>query len=790
MLKTVRSLFYNIITKVKEHKVKWTVFLLLSIFYYYSLPRNLFKEPTSTVIESVEGKLLGAKIAKDMQWRFPEKTTVPKKFKECIVVYEDAHFYNHFGFNPVSMYHAFKQNRRAGKIIRGGSTLTQQVIRLYRKNKKRSYAEKIVELVLATRLELKYSKDKILSLYASHAPFGGNTVGLEAASWRFFGVNSDELSWAESATLAVLPNAPGLIHVNKNRSKLLLKRNGLLLKLLQSKIIDSTTYNLSVAEPLPEKTFRLPEFAPHLLERIVKSQNGKKVSTSIQLDLQIKTNQLVAHYYQLLKQNHINNTAVLVVHIPSRKIIAYVGNTPTDILHQKDVDIVSKPRSTGSILKPFLFASLLNAGKILPHTLVPDVPTNIAGYRPENFNLEYSGAVPANIALSRSLNIPAVHMLMDYGVDKFYNDLQKLKLSDINKGSNHYGLSLILGGAESNLWDLCRAYSNMTSTLNHYNSSQGKYFSNENMDLSYLKEFHPDFEEKKKNFINYDAGSIYATLEALLEVNRPESNENWEFFQNARKIAWKTGTSFGFRDAWAIGITPEYMVGIWVGNADGEGRPELTGIQAAAPLMFDVFELLPQTNWFLKPYDEMEKVLICSKSGYRATDICETTDSMYIPRIGLKTKPCPFHQLIHLDPTENYQVNSTCMSTTQMIHKSWFILPPNQAYYYQLNHPNYKVLPPFRNDCLGFSSNVFDIISPSENENIFLPKDFNENKNSLILKVKHSQSNSKVFWYIDGVYINTTQDLHEIAIHPVKGEHLLTIVDEFGNEKKRKFKIL
>lgn len=782
-----KSRFFKVL---KKHKIKLIFLLIMLVWYYFSLPSVMFDDTNSTVIESEEGLLLGAKIASDMQWRFPGNDTVPYKFKQCIVLYEDAHFYKHWGFNPISMLHAYRQNKEAGRIVRGGSTITQQVIRLHRKNKSRSYTEKLIELILATRLEFRHSKEKILALYASHAPFGGNTVGIDAAAWRFFGQKAEDLSWAESATLAVLPNAPGLIHVNKNREKLQSKRDALLLKLKNQKIIDQTTYLLAIQEPLPDETYPLPQVAPHLLSKLIKSQNGERIHTSIKWDLQNHVNALVNQHYQNLKQNHVYNAAVLVVDVRTRKVLAYVGNTPTDKAHQKDVDIIDKPRSTGSILKPFLFTSMLNAGEILPNTLLADIPTHIAGYRPENFSLEYTGAVPASKALAKSLNIPAVRMLQDYGLDRFYNDLQNLQLSNVNKGSDHYGLSLILGGAESNLWDLCKAYTAMASTVNHYDETQGKYYAHEVIDLSVSNVFKPDFGKIKKDFIFYDAGSIYATFQALLEANRPESDENWEFYENSRSIAWKTGTSFGFRDAWAIGITPDYVVGVWVGNADGEGRPELTGLQTAAPLLFDVFKLLPPTRWFAQPFDEMERVPICLKSGYRASELCETQDSLWIPRSGLKTAVCPYHILVHLDLTESFQVNSSCVSESQMTHKSWFVLPPAQAFYFQLKNPFYKLLPPFRADCIGSGGNVIDILTPFDNENIFLPKDFNEKKNSLILKVKHAQPNIKVYWYLDEIYLGTTDHIHEWSIVPEKGVHILNVVDEFSNEKKIKFNIL
>lgn len=777
----------DILTK---HKVKLLVLFLALLVYYFSLPKKLFKDPTVTVIESLEGELLGAKIADDMQWRFPEIENVPLKFSQCITQYEDAYFYKHWGFNPVSIAKAFNQNRKSGKVIRGGSTLTQQVIRLSRKDKPRTYFEKLKELLLATRLEFRHSKNKILALYASHAPFGGNVVGLDAAAWRYFGQHTENLSWAENATLAVLPNAPGLITLNKNRSKLRSKRDRLLRKLFKKKIIDSLTYKLAIQESLPARTFPLPQIAPHLLEKAKKEHPGQYVQTSIQLQLQKQVNSLVSEYYKELKQNHIYNTAVIVIDIKTRKILSYVGNSPTDKAHQKDVDIIDKARSTGSILKPFLYASMLNAGEILPHTLIADIPTQISGYKPENFNLEYKGAVPASVALAKSLNIPAVRQLQTYGLDRFYHDLQNLGLKNISKGANHYGLSLILGGAESNLWDLSKAYAGLASTLLHYDRTQGKYYTKELADLSYLKNYDVDIGSLTDEYSLYDSGAIYSTFNALQQLNRPTGEENWEFYDNSKSIAWKTGTSFGFRDAWAIGIDASHVVGVWVGNADGEGRPGLTGIAAAAPLLFSTFDLLPNSDWFPAPYDELVKTKTCRKSGYRSSDICVENDSIWIPRAGLKTRPCSNHQWIHLDRTESFQVNTSCESLANMKHTSWFILPPSQAYYYQLHNPFYKPLPPFRTNCLINSKTPMEFVNNIDNEQIFLPKDFNERTNSFIVKLTHAQPDCKVFWYLDENYIATTQSIHELAIFPNKGEHTLTVVDEFGKELSKSFRIL
>ena len=772
-----------------KHKKKSILVCILLIFYAFCLPKQLFVKPTSTVITSAKGDLLGALIAEDGQWRFPHNDSVPDKFKTCLIQFEDEHFYKHPGFNPVSIFKAIQQNISAGRVVRGGSTITQQVIRLSRNDRPRTYLEKCKELILATRLELRASKEKILAYWSSNAPFGGNVVGLDAASWRFFNRSSADLSWAEAATLAVLPNAPKLIYPGKNQQKLLVKRNRLLKKLLHKNVIDSLTYNLSILEELPQKPYALPQIAPHLLQKINKEKKGEFVKTTINKRLQNQTNTIVKNHYNQLSKNGINNIAVLVLDVNTREVLSYVGNAPTTKKNQKDVDIIDKPRSTGSILKPFLYAAMLDAGELLPNTLVADVPTNYGSYQPENFDKKYAGAISAKKALSKSLNVPTVRLLQKFGLEKFHDYLQKLKLRDIKKNPNYYGLTLALGGAESNLWDLCKSYASLASTVNHYTATSSFYFDNEFLNPTFYKGETIDFGKKSNQKIVFDAASIYLTFESLKEVNRPNADENWEFFDAAKEIAWKTGTSFGFRDAWSIGVTKDYVVGVWVGNADGEGRPGLVGIQTAAPILFDVFDKLPNSSWFEKPFDEMTQVEICSKSGYRATKICEEKKLSYIQNTGLKTEPCPFHININIDISSTYQVNTSCESLENIQQKSWFVLPPLQEYYYKKQNPFYKPLPKFREDCLGEVKNVMKFLYPTEKSTIFLPKDFDGKQNELILKVAHSNKEAILFWSLNQQFLGTTAENHELAITPKEGEFIITVVDNFGNEIQQQISI-
>lgn len=772
----------------KRQKIVLSGIGVLFILWFFSLPKSLFKDPTSTVVTSRENVLLGARIADDGQWRFPQLDNVPKKFETCILAFEDRYFYQHFGFNPMSMTKALYENLTSDSR-RGGSTITQQVIRLSRKNQRRTYLEKFIELIKATRLEAGHSKAEILNLYATYAPFGGNVVGLETASWRYFGIPASQLTWAQSASLAILPNAPSLIFPGKNEDILLEKRNRLLKILFQQGELSKTEYDIALLEPLPLKPLPLPDVAPHLVERMRNEHPGKTVNTTVNLQLQNQLNQIAEDHYLKLKQNQIHNLAILVMDVNTKEVLGYVGNSPTTPEHQNSVDIITSNRSTGSVLKPFLFASLLDDGLLLPNTLVEDIPTTINGYQPQNFNRDFQGAVPASQALARSLNIPAVRLLQDYGLDRFYNKLKQTPIQ-LSKDANHYGLTLILGGAESTLWDLTSAYAGLASTVNFYTESSSEYNTMEFSEaiLTPLEDI--DFGEisQQPNFA--DAGSIYKTLEALQEVNRPEGEENWTFYENSQPFAWKTGTSYGFKDAWAIGVTPQYGIGVWTGNADGEGRAGLTGITTSAPILFDVLNILPSDNQFFSiPYDALTETEICTQSGYKAGLYCNDTTSELIPIKGDRTESCPFHKQIFLDKLKQFQVNSSCYDLAEITSENRLVLPPIQSYYYSKANPNYQSLPPFAENCLSNEANRMAFIYPKGNDAIILPKDFDEETNDVVFKIAHSNPDATVFWYLDETFIGETTTFHELSIQPKRGAYRLMVVDDEGFQVVKRIRI-
>lgn len=770
----------------------------LFTWFVFSLPHNLFQYPTCYVLEDKDGNLLNATIAADGQWRFPYNEQVPQKFIDCITTFEDRRFFKHPGIDPVAIGRAVIKNIKNKGVVQGGSTITMQVIRLSKKDDRRNIWNKLKESILAVRLELSFSKKEILALYASNAPFGSNIVGLDAAAWRYYGRSADKLSWGEMAALAVLPNAPALVHPGKNRNVLLKKRNTLLDNLLEAGKIDKATADLARLEPLPDEPLRLPQNASHLLQRFIKDnkvwKQETKIKTTLDGNLQKNVSQIVQQHQSVLKGNGINNVCALVLDVETGNTLAYVGNIKdaANAEMEADVDVIAAPRSPGSALKPVLYASMLSDGLILPNSIIPDIPTQIGSYAPKNFDLGYDGAVQASRALSRSLNIPAVKMLQQYKYQRFYETLQQCGISTLTNNADFYGLSLVLGGCEVSMWDLAGVYASMARTLNHQTKNHGKINPYDFHPPNYSVKINPPVNGKKAaGNIPLDATSIWFTFQAMQEVMRPGEEGLWQQFSSSQKIAWKTGTSFGFRDGWAIGLTPKNVVAVWVGNTDGEGRPGLVGVQTAAPILFDIFRLLPNNKWFEKPKYNFSFVPVCRQSGYRANIDCPDVDTLFSPPNAKNVALCPYHKLIHLDASGNFRVTEECETPSNMLHKSWFILSPAMEYYYKQRNIDYKPLPPFRPGCnFAETGKLIELIYPLQDAKIYVPLEINGERGKTIFTAAHRRAGAKIFWSLDDEFIGTTQNFHQMGLNPAPGKHIITLVDENGISISRQFEIL
>ena len=401
-----------------------------------------------------------------------------------------------------------------------------------------------------------------------------------------------------------------------------------------------------------------------------------------------------------------------------------MGNaSPLRKRHGSEVDIAASPRSTGSILKPFLYCAALQDGTILPRTLLRDTPVNLNGFTPQNFDLQFHGAVPAAEALARSLNVPAVHLLRAYGPPRFLNVLRQAGLTTLPRDASYYGLSLILGGGEGTLADITRAYAGMVRS----------------------------FDGLPTESPFRDRLALWYTFEALKEVNRPDEID-WKLIRSVRKAAWKTGTSYGSRDAWAVGVTPDYAVGVWCGNADGHGVAGMTGAQTAGPVLFDLLNLLPPTaDWFEEPLDGGVWLDVCKQSGMLRSQECPDYERVLLPAQAQESEVCPYHQ------------------------DGAFRLPPAMEWYYKAYHPEYEVRPATRDAAR------MEFLYPEPGSILTLPRQLDGSEGGAVFQAVHRDPAATLYWHLDDTYLGETRLIHQMRLSPAPGKHTVTVVDGDGN---------
>ncbi len=791
IIETIVFLIKKIRDISKTFKVKYFfisfIFVICFVFFilrisYLIVPDKLFNNPFSTIIYDRSGDILGAKIAQDQQWRFSPIEKLPSNIETTIIIAEDKRFKYHFGVDPLALFRAIRDNLLEQRIVSGASTITMQVARMAYKNQPRTYWQKFKEIFTAIAIELKYSKDEILKMYLSNAPYGSNIVGFEAASWRYFGNSPEYLSWGQVALLSVLPNNPSNVNLAKNRDVLKQKRDTLLNKLYENDTIDLETLSLSKKESIPQKPKSIEQKAYHLLDTIdAKLKNEGKINTTIDVKVQNNVNKIAHKYSSLYRRYDVNNIAVLVMDTATSEILAYVGNDINAIKTQGPfVDIIQSNRSTGSLLKPLLYSLMLDSGQINPKQRIVDIPSRFGNFAPENHTRNFRGLVPAYQVLSESLNVPSVNMLYQYGEPLFYSNLKKMGMTTLYRKAQDYGLTLILGGSETKLIDIAGIYASLARTALGIEQA---FFP-----PTYLLE--SKYKNEDKNYIS--TGAAWLTLQSMIEVKRPNFEGNWENFSSKGEIPWKTGTSYGNKDAWSIGVSPEYTVGVWVGNSNGKGRPEIIGSSVAAPVMFEVFSYLGKTTSFPKPDYDLVDIEICTDSGFLATNMCDKTEYVPVPLNSNTLQVSPYHELIEYDKTMTWRVNSFCESIDNIVSKKTFVLPANIETFYQKAHPQYKTIAKYRQDCVNDvnANQNLTILYPHPNSIIFIPIDFNKDSADIVMEAAISPANQSIYWHIDDYFIEETTENHKIAISLERGEHTLRIINNNGETKKISFSVV
>jgi penicillin-binding protein 1C len=744
------------------------------------LPDPPFPDDYSTVVLDADGEVLHAYLAADEQWRFrPDALEVSPKLLAAVVTFEDKRFYSHPGVDPLAVARAAWQNVRRRRVVSGASTLSMQVARLMRP-KSRHVLNKLVEMLQALKLERRYSKDEILSMYLAHAPYGGNIVGAHAASFHYFGRPCSRLTWAEAAMLAVLPKAPGSITPFRNRGELKARRDRLLEELCRSGHFGSATLDESCREPLPSALYGMPAVAPHLCRRASRETRRPLVRTTLKASVQGVTERLVSAHASQLAFYGIPNVSALVAETPTGEVRAYVGSPDfADAQHGGQVDGVTAPRSTGSLLKPFLYALCMDAGTVHPLSLVKDVPVHYGSYEPRNASKWFDGMVQVRDALVRSLNVPPTMLLRDYKVFRFHDFLKRAGMTTLFRGADDYGLALILGGAEGTLWDMVTLYRGL--------GSEGRFGG-----LTYLDDAEPVHGEQL-----ISPGSAWMTLNMLTDLRRPDDDGiDWAAFPARRPVAWKSGTSYGRRDGWAVGVTPQWVVGVWVGSFSGEGNPELGGARSAAPLLFSILDALPDGGaaapmWFEKPVNELREVLLCRDTGYRAGPDCPHTVAAEVPCEAPPLRQCPYHRAFYVDPETGYEVCSRCWNDPDSALRDVRLVFPPDATQYMRRNGHLLASRPMHNPecCVLAGADPVRIAYPTDGADLVVPRDLDGAREKVTARAAHGTAGAELFWYVDGQYLGTTCGYHAKPLTLGRGRHELQVIDHDGHADRVTFTV-
>lgn len=731
------------------------------------LPFEVEIEHSTLVLDS-NGNILNAYLSEDDKWRlYLEKEEITNELEKAILFKEDQYFYRHLGINPISIVRAFFQNVLSGERKSGASTITMQLARLL-DPKERTYGNKLIEMFNALQLEFHFDKAEILRMYLNLLPYGGNIEGVKSASHIYFGKDPMLLSLAEIAGLVVIPNRPSSLAISKDHQPINEAKEKWLRRFAEVGLFPNDLIELALSEELKPKRRRLPNLAPHLSRRLKSSHEAYILKTYIRNNQQRKIEEIAKSHINRLRYLNVTNTSIIVVENASGRVINYVGSADFfNSTNAGQVDGIMAVRSPGSTLKPLLYGLYYDRGTMTPKTRTADVPMNFGGYEPQNYDNAFHGWVSSEEALKQSLNVPAVNLLNEYGIPEFLTSLITAEFHVVEKTKENLGLSLILGGCGATLEELTGLYASFARNGDFIPLALMANQDNSSTSRSVLS-----------------AQSAYIITEILTEVTRPDLPDSWKDNPNRPKIAWKTGTSFGRRDAWSIGYTKEYTVGVWAGNFSGEGAPDLSGVGVAAPILFDVFNTISDVStydWYLRPTG-VDRRWVCDETGLVPNSFCENLvvdqaiQGVTIPRQCEHLKAI----LISEDSTESYC--STCVTDIDVTIEALY---PNYSAamldYFQLENISYKKVPDHYQFCERVYPNQgLNIISPVDNLHYFV--DAND-ENQMALKVQAPSNATKFYWYINDVFYQSAARDETVYFTPEEGAVKISCSDDRGRNK-------
>ena len=717
-------------------------------------------------------------------WRYPVQTReVSPYYLDALLTYEDRWFYQHPGVNPLALVRATWQNLSGARVVSGGSTLSMQVARLLDPHS-RTLHGKLRQLWRTAQLEWHLSKDEILNLYLNRAPFGGTLQGVAAASWAYLGKSPSQLTHAEAALLAVLPQAPSRLRPDRHPQRAQQARDKVLRRLAEFQVWPQSAVDEALEEPLLLAPRLEPSLAPLLARRLNRPDSPPLIRTTLDATLQRRLEDLLLGWRARLPEH--TSAAILVVEEESMAVRAYLGSVDiNDTKRFGHVDMISALRSPGSTLKPFLYGMALDDGLIHSESLLQDVPRRYGDYRPGNFSMGFTGAVPASTALSSSLNLPAVQLLEAYGPKRFAAQMRIGGMPLALPALAEPNLALILGGAGSRLEELVSGYSAL--------ARDGK---------SASLRLQPDDTLRERPLLS--PGAAWIVRRILSGQARPDRDPRAELVQRP-VLAWKTGTSYGFRDAWAIGVGPRYLIGVWIGRPDGTPVPGQFGLASAAPLMLQVHDVLTNRDSQrgisapVKPVPaNIGVAAICWPLGQpmsRSDPNCRrqrfawTLDNTTPPTLQALDQPLSvgLMESIWVNP-KGLRVDAHCPGATPKNIALW--PAPLEPWLPRIERREARI-PASDPDCPPpalAASSPLSIVGVREGDQLRLPA---ASQQALRLNISALGGSGRRWWFLNGAPLGDSANQDSInASFERLGRYQLSVLDEAGQTARLEFSVV
>ncbi len=766
--------------------LKWFCLIAGTIVILFFLLNLLFPLPDkieySTIVLDSKGEVIHAFLTRDQKWRMKTGLKeISPTLKKSLLYKEDKYFYYHPGVNPLAMLRALVMNTLQLKRTSGASTITMQVARML-EPKDRTYLNKLKEIFRALQLELKYSKSEILQLYFNLVPYGSNIEGVKSASILYFGKNPNHLSLAEVTALSIIPNRPSSLRLGQNNDRIVMERNKWLQRFKQDKLFADKEIADALDEPLNVSRKSAPHAAPHLALKLKKTVAGDIIPTYLQMQTQLKLEKMVGDYVGGLYTLNIHNSAVVVVDNRSHGVIAYVGSANfNDNTDGGQVNGAAAVRQPGSALKPLLYGLCFDNGILTPKTVINDVPFNLNGYQPENFDSRFNGYVTVEFALENSLNVPAVKSLNDLGTDKMISKLEACNFRQIKLDKNKLGLSLILGGCGVTLEEMAGLYSAF--------ANGGIYTKPLLAQPQVAASNKQDTTHTRAQTVILSPPANYMVTEILSRLARPDLPTNWEQSSHTPRIAWKTGTSYGKRDAWSIGYNKNYTVAVWVGNFSGVGVPELNGANIATPLLFKIFNTIDYNSandWYSMP-KACGIRQVCSETGKLPNDFCRNTVMDYFIPLISNASRCDNMSEVAISADEKISYCKNCLPENGYKKKWYKLVPPEMQSYFDENRIAYQKIPMHNPACdKVFVEGAPSIRSPRNGTEYFISK---QQPEPLQLSCDVTNDVKTVYWYINDKFFKQADAHSKLFFTPDEGDTKISCTDDKGRNSNIRIKV-